>query len=85
MKNVRSMPASGRSTNPASGAPQSAPVVFATVSHAAARVSSSTPRRIALPTNVNNNPDKSDVGAVRTHANQRIFCQSPTCVPDVND
>src|SRR5215831_9838177 len=38
-----------------------------------------------LPISVKNRPERSDVGAVSTHANQRILRQSPTCVPDVSD
>src|SRR5690349_13390986 len=79
------MPTSGRSTNPASGAPTRAPDVLARVSHAAARVSWATARRIPLPISVKKRPDRSDAGAVSTHANQRILRHSPTCVPDVSD
>ena len=34
---------------------------------------------------VKNMPDKSDVGTIRAHANQRTETGAPTCVPEVNN
>src|SRR5262245_19662748 len=77
------MPSAGRSANVATRGPHIAPVVLASVSHPAARAWSGIARSSSWPRSVNNTPDRTAVGTVNAHANQRIRCHSPAWVPAV--
>src|SRR5262252_5897114 len=81
---ARSVPRRGNRTNAASGGPMAAPIVFASVTVPAARVSSAIDRDSPSPIDVNRTPERKDVGSVRIVANQTTRGHSPTCVPLVN-
>ena len=78
-----SMPTCGSSTQAATGGPQMAPAVFASVNRPAVAAASLAVRGSASPTSVNSAPDRHDTGSVSTTANQSTVVHSPTCVPDV--
>src|SRR5216684_2685191 len=71
-KNARSIPSTGSITNVATRGPHIAPVVLASVSHEAARVSTATTRLSASPSSVKMTPDSREVTNASENANQRM-------------
>src|SRR5207248_11708226 len=82
-KTVRSIPRFGSSTKAASGGPHIAPVVFATVNHADARVGAGIQRLSAAASNVKRTPERNDVGNASAAASHRTRVHSAICAPVV--